>query len=57
VDSNVWLERLLEQARADEVREFLNNTDAAELTISEFSLYSIGIALCRLKKMRSSRTS
>jgi len=50
VDSNVWLERLLEQARADEVRQFLESTDAAELAISEFSLYSIGIALCRLKK-------
>ena len=47
VDSNVWLELLLEQQKADEVRQFLEGVDAAELAISEFSLYSIAIILCR----------
>jgi hypothetical protein len=50
VDTNVWLELLLEQDKADEVRRFLQNVDAVEVAISEFSLYSIGIALCRLSK-------
>jgi hypothetical protein len=50
VDSNVWLERLLDQERAGEVREFLDGVEAAQLLISEFSLYSIGIALCKLGK-------
>ena len=50
VDSNVWLERLLDQERAGEVGEFLGSVEAAQLLITEFSLYSIGIALCRLGK-------
>lgn len=50
VDSNVWLELLLEQQKADEVRQFLEGVDAAELAISEFSLYSIAIILCRFNK-------
>ncbi len=50
VDTNVWLEVLLEQERAEEARRFLLGVDAAELAISEFSLYSIGIAVCRAGK-------
>jgi predicted nucleic acid-binding protein len=50
VDTNVWLERLLDQERAGEVGEFLDSVEAAQLLISEFSLYSIGIALCKLGK-------
>ncbi|MBM4042087.1 MAG: PIN domain-containing protein [Planctomycetes bacterium] len=46
VDTNVWLEVLLEQERADEARQFLLGVDASEFTISEFSLYSIGITVC-----------
>ncbi len=50
VDTNVWLELLLDQERAGEVRGFLQNASAAELAISEFSLYSIAVILCRLDK-------
>ncbi|MBM4032181.1 MAG: PIN domain-containing protein [Planctomycetes bacterium] len=50
VDTSVWLERLLEQERAGEVRDFLDGVDAVELAISEFSLYSIGIALSNLER-------
>ena len=50
VDTNVWLELLLEQQRADEVRRFLQSTEAHLLSMTEFSLYSIGIILTRLKK-------
>jgi len=47
VDTNVFLEVLLEQQRAEEAREFLLNAPADSLHISDFSLYSIGIILVR----------
>ena len=50
VDTNVWLELLLEQEKADEVREFFLHIEARLLAITEFSLYSIGIILTRMKK-------
>lgn len=50
VDTNVWLETLLEQKRAEEARRFFQNVEAGLLAITEFSLYSIGIILTRLKK-------
>jgi hypothetical protein len=48
VDTSVWLELLLEQQKADEVRQFLARHEGIELAITEFSLYSIGIILTRL---------
>ncbi len=50
VDTNVWLELLLEQERADEVRQFFQAIEARWLAITEFSLYSIGVILTRLGK-------
>ena len=50
LDTNVWLELLLAQQKEGEVREFLGAWPATELAITEFSLYSIGIILTRLKK-------
>lgn len=50
IDTNVWLELLLEQTQAEEVRQFFQRVEASLLAISEFSLYSIGIILTRLKK-------
>ncbi len=50
VDTNVWLELLLEQENAGEVRQFLQTTEGRLLSITEFSLYSIGLILTRLKK-------
>jgi predicted nucleic acid-binding protein len=50
VDSNVWLELLLEQERAEEVRQFLSLVQLQEIAITEFTLYSIGIIACRLNK-------
>jgi len=47
IDSNVWLELLFEQERADDVRRFLETEPMAQMAISEFSVYSIGIALTR----------
>ena len=50
VDTNVWLEMLLEQERAAEARQFVQGVEAENLAITEFSLYSLGIILTRLKK-------
>ncbi len=50
IDTNVWLELLLEQEKATEVRQFLQRIEARLLAITEFSLYSIGVILTRLRK-------
>lgn len=50
VDTNVWLELLLEQERAEEVRQFLQTVDAGQLSMTEFALNSIGLITTRLRK-------
>jgi hypothetical protein len=50
VDTNVWLETLLEQEREEEARNFLQRTDSVNLFLTDLSLFSIGIILTRLKK-------
>lgn len=50
VDSNVWLELLLDQLRANEVRQFFQIVQPDEIALTEFTLYSIGIITCRLNK-------
>ncbi len=47
VDSNVWLELLLEQDRAPEALSFVEGASPGSLVISEFALYSIGVILVR----------
>ncbi len=47
VDTNIWLEHLLEQERADEVRRFLDALPSDQLAVSHFSLHSIGVILGR----------
>jgi predicted nucleic acid-binding protein len=49
LDSNIFLELLLDQDKADEVEKLLRSVQREELCISEFSLYSIGIVLFRRK--------
>ena len=50
LDTNIILELLLDQDRADQVAAFLSQAVPDSLHISEFSLYSIGIILLRLKR-------
>jgi predicted nucleic acid-binding protein len=50
VDTNVWLELLLGRGKAEEVLKFFQSVEARLLVITEFSLYSIGVILTRLKK-------
>ena len=42
VDTNVWLERLLDQTRSAEVGQFLGAIASDELLMSDFTLHSIG---------------
>ena len=50
VDTNIFLEALLEQDRDAEVNSFLESIDLSTICITDLSLYSIGILLFRLKK-------
>ncbi|MBI5481288.1 MAG: PIN domain-containing protein [Deltaproteobacteria bacterium] len=50
VDTNVWLELLLEREHAAEARSFLEKAEASRLAISEFALYSLAVILTRLGK-------
>ena len=45
LDTNIFLELLLDQDNAEEVEKFLRGTSREKLHISEFSLFSIGIIL------------
>jgi len=47
LDTNIILELLLNQKKADEVERFLLETPQEMLCISEFTLDSIGVALVR----------
>ncbi|MDW8181532.1 MAG: PIN domain-containing protein [Anaerolineae bacterium] len=53
VDTNVWLERFLDQARAEEVGDFLDRTPSDQLCITDFAFHSIGIVLGRLNKAQA----
>ena len=50
VDTNIWLERLLDQEKSEDVEEFLGKASYAELFISDFTFHSIGIIMTRLDK-------
>ena len=50
LDSNVFLEVILERDKADEARALLGNMEAHEFFVSDFSLHSIGIFFCRRKQ-------
>ncbi len=50
VDTNVWLERLLDQARSDEVGKFLDRLPSERLSITDFSFHSISLVLFKLNR-------
>lgn len=50
VDANVWLELLLDQEQAGQVRDFLRAVPLDELAITDFALHSVGIILARNKR-------
>ncbi len=50
VDTNVWLERLLDQEKSEIASKFLDLIPTDKLFVSDFSIHSIGVILSRLKK-------
>lgn len=50
VDTNVWLERLLNQEKSDEVGRFLNQVSGGDLSVTDFTFHSICVILTRLAK-------
>ena len=50
IDTNIWLERLLEQDKSSEVATLLNIIPTNEIVISDFSFHSIGIIMTKLSK-------
>ncbi len=47
VDTNIFLEIILEQERASQARELLEKAQEHELFLSDYSLHSIGLLLFR----------
>lgn len=50
VDTNIWLERILDQAKSEEVAQFLNRTPIERLFITDFAFHSIGVILTKLNR-------
>lgn len=50
LDTNIWLERLLNQEKSPQVEKFLYQTPSELLWMTDFSLHSIAIILVRLRK-------
>ena len=50
VDTNVWLELLLDQEQAGQVRDFLRAVPLDELAVTDLALHSVGIILARNKR-------
>jgi predicted nucleic acid-binding protein len=50
VDTNIFIEVLLNQASAGDARTFLENRKGHELYVSDFALHSIGLLLFRHKQ-------
>jgi len=48
IDTNIWLELFLDQARAGEVSDFLDRLPPEHLFITDFSFHSIGVVLSKL---------
>ena len=50
VDTNVWLERLLEQDNSLIASQFFDLIPVENLFVSDFSIHSIGVILSKFKK-------
>ena len=50
IDTNIFLEVLLEQVQANDAQALLATVEAHEFFISDFSLHSIGLLLFRRKQ-------
>ena len=50
IDTNIFLEVILEQAKASEARKILAHIERHEFFLSDYSLHSIGLLLFRRKQ-------
>ncbi len=50
VDTNIWLEVLLEQEKAEDAARFFAAIDSDLLSMTDFTLFSIAIILTRFNK-------
>ncbi len=50
IDTNIFLEIILEQEKAEEAKALLSKTEGHEFFISDFSLHSIGLLLFHRKQ-------
>ena len=50
IDTNLFLEVILDQQRAAEARQFLSRTEEHDFFISDFSLHSVGLLLFRYNR-------
>lgn len=50
IDTNIWLERLLDQAKSKEVGQFLAHTPSEQLHITDFAFHSIALILSRFRR-------
>jgi uncharacterized protein len=50
IDTNIWIELLLERSNSDDVILMLNNVTGYEMLISDFSFHSIGVIMTKLNK-------
>jgi uncharacterized protein len=52
VDTNIFLEGLLDQLKAGDVEAFFRSHNLGKLAVTDLSVHSIGIILFRLKEYR-----
>jgi predicted nucleic acid-binding protein len=50
IDTNIWLERFLDQARAEEVNHFLDRMPSDRLFVTDFAFHSICVVLSKLNR-------
>lgn len=50
IDTNIWLERLLDQEKSDIVSVFLDIIPLDQVFISDFTLHSIGVILSKFNR-------
>ena len=55
IDTNIWLEILLDQEKSKEAFDFLSKVDSDSLVISDFSLHSIVLILAKLKEYETAK--
>jgi hypothetical protein len=53
LDTNIWLERLLGQPKANEVGQLLGLIPSDEILITDFAFHSLCVILIRLRKQQA----